>query len=367
MRHGWPIVVVLLCAAAFSSAAEPPTFDAANPARPVVKIAISRELAEDWTKHGVDHFAAQSMLRVARLNDVSGRPGPALFGQYRVEGSSLCFQPDFELGVGRYQASLFLIGQPPATAVYEVQPTQQAPATVARVYPSADRLPANLLKFYIHFSRPVRQSDRVFDQIHILDDAGKPVYDPWRRFQQWSDDGARLTLWIHPGRIKHDVNLREDFGPVLKPGHAYTLRIDADVLDLAGRPLTAAFEKKFTAVDEVHARISLDDWKVQAPHAGTRDPLIVQFPSPLDAALLQRMIWLRDADHHALAGQIEVDADETRWTFRPQKAWLAGPIELQAAEALEDVAGNAPTHIFDAQSRPDSQPAKLTIAVQPLH
>src|SRR6185437_10679306 len=161
------------------------------------------------------------------------------------------------------------------------------------------------LKFYIHFSNPVRQSDRIFDQLHILDDAGKPVYDPWRRFQQWSGDGKRLTLWVHPGRVKQGVNLREDFGPVLKPDHKYTLVIDADVQDLSGQPLSAKFEKHFTAIVEDHERLLLDHWKLTPPKAGTRDPLLITFDKPLDRALMQRLISVRQESGKIIEGIIE--------------------------------------------------------------
>jgi hypothetical protein len=46
---------------------------------------------------------------------------------------------------------------------------------------------------------------------------GKDIPDPWRRTELWNEDATRLTLWIHPGRVKEGVNLREEFGAVLDP------------------------------------------------------------------------------------------------------------------------------------------------------
>jgi len=50
-----------------------------------------------------------------------------------------------------------------------------------------------------------------------------------------SGDAKRLSLWIHPGRIKNGVNLREELGPVLEPNRKYTLVLSGGELrdDLA--------------------------------------------------------------------------------------------------------------------------------------
>ena len=86
--------------------------------------------------------------------------------------------------------------------------------SVLMIYPSTDVLPANLLKFYLQFSRPMRETDAIFDHIRIIDDQGNVIEDPWRRAPLWSNDGTRLTLLIHPGRIKTGVNLNLDLGPL---------------------------------------------------------------------------------------------------------------------------------------------------------
>src|SRR5262249_33143360 len=154
--------------------------------------------------------------------------GPPILGTYRRTGATLRFVPRHALTAGqRYRAVLELGGRP-ETAEYRVPlpPPSPRPA-VQVVYPTADVLPANLLKFYIHFSRPMRESRAIFDQIHILDEKGRAVSDPWRRTELWSADSKRLTLWIHPGRIKRGVGPRETEGPVLTPGRKYTLVIGA--------------------------------------------------------------------------------------------------------------------------------------------
>ena len=49
---------------------------------------------------------------------------------------------------------------------------------VAQVYPSADVLPENLLKFYVHFSGPMR-GGHIYDHVRFRDEAGKLVEMPF--------------------------------------------------------------------------------------------------------------------------------------------------------------------------------------------
>jgi hypothetical protein len=92
------------------------------------------------------------------------------------------------------------------------------------IYPSGDTVPANHLKFYLHFSAPMREG--VFlEHCRLLDATGKPVLEPFRETELWSEDHRRLTLWLHPGRQKTGVNLNDEFGPVLQPNQSYTLVI----------------------------------------------------------------------------------------------------------------------------------------------
>ena len=75
---------------------------------------------------------------------------------------------------------------------------RQAAPRLTAIYPTAHTLPANHLKFYLHFSQPMRQG--VFlDHCRLLDDHDQPVTEPFRETELWNEDGTRLTLWFHPG------------------------------------------------------------------------------------------------------------------------------------------------------------------------
>jgi hypothetical protein len=336
--------------------------------RPFISADLTPDIAEQLSKRSLNSADACAFLRLVRLNEKTGAEGPPIFGSYSLTGATLHFVPQFPLSAGEhYRAVLSLPGQKPQLTDYSLPAAAAAqPPHVVKIYPSSDTVPANLLKFYIYFSQPVRQSNQIFDQLHILDESGKAVYDPWRRFQQWSDDGKRLTLWIHPGRVKQGVNLREDFGAVLQPGQKYTLVIDAEVSDLAGRAMEARFEKRFTAAAEDRERLSLDKWDVKPPRAGTREPLLITFPRPLDHALMQRLIAVRDDAGKPVEGRAEAGDGEKTWSFRPDHPWSAHAYTIIAHELLEDLAGNTPARVFDSDmQQPETRPGTTNLRFIP--
>lgn len=288
-------------------------------------------------------------LRLTLVDGESGREGDPIFGSYERRESALVFVPRFPLTHGqRYRATLEWTAGLRATADHQTpaRPATQ-PTTVERIYPSGNEVPANLLKFYIHFSKPMRESKKIFDHLHILDTDGKPVHDPWRRTELWSADGKRLTLWIHPGRIKQGVNLREEFGPVLEPKRSYTLVIGPELLDAAGQPLGRAFTRAFRTLPEERTRLALEQWRIESPASGTTRPLMLRFPRPVDRALLDRFLTIVDGRDQAVAGRIEVGENERSWAFHPAKPWLAGAYRVKVDGQLEDLAGNTPLRVFD--------------------
>jgi hypothetical protein len=248
-----------------------------------------------------------------------------------------------------------------AAILWAQTPASPPPTVVQSVYPTADVLPANLLKFYVYFSRPMRETARIFDQISILDEqTGLPIDDPWRRTMMFSDDATRVTLLIHPGRIKKGVNLREELGPVLLPGRRYTLILGADLLDGDGRPLGHEYRKSFSTSAEDPVRPSLDLWRIEPPAAASSDPLIAIFPKPLDHALARRMIIVLGPDRRPVPGRVELMDHQTRWRFIPDRPWVQGSHVLAADENLEDLAGNTPSRVFDADlDNPDQGPVVL--------
>lgn len=71
--------------------------------------------------------------------------------------------------------------------------------------------------------------------------------------------------------------------------------------------------------------------------------------APLDHGLLTRALGVvRNGE--SIAGDISIEAAETRWIFTPREPWRAGPHDLLALDTLEDAAGNQIGRAFEVDN-----------------
>ncbi|MEM7144136.1 MAG: hypothetical protein AAF591_03310 [Verrucomicrobiota bacterium] len=297
----------------------------------------------------------------------NNRTGPAMFGKTIPTDTGLEFRPAVKLSRGaNYRAVLHLPNADPITIDYKV-PALDAPAPkLVKVFPTAKKLPANLLKFHLYFDQPMREGRAIFDQIHIEDHTGKRVHAPWRRQERWSDDARHLILLIHPGRIKRGVNLREELGPVLLPDQKYTLLVDANVTSAAGKPIGQETRYPFLTSPEDHERPLPENWTLSIPAAGTRDPLRIESPEPLDHLLIPTHMAILDSNESPLAVDTKIEDGEQSWLLTPAKPWSASPHYLVVDDTLEDLAGNTPQRIFDNDlTLPEPAPGARSIPFTP--
>ncbi|MEX0818916.1 MAG: hypothetical protein WD070_04965 [Pirellulaceae bacterium] len=295
--------------------------------------------------------ATADLERILQLRVVENEQSESfpMLGSYSQSDRQLSFQPRFPLVQGlSYLGVLDVPGYRAVTVRYRLpEPPPRAAARVSRIEPTGSKLPANALKFYIHFSKPMREGRDIFARFHLVDDEGQEVVDPWRHVELWNEDADRLTLWIHPGRVKQGVNLREELGPVLQPGRSYTLWIEQELRAADGRPLQAEVKKMFTVGEADHQRPLPQDWQLTVPPRSTREPLRASFGEPLDAALLRRMVVVETAGGEPIDGVVELDKHESAWRFTPAEPWQPISHVLVVDPRLEDLAGNTPERIFD--------------------
>lgn len=309
-----------------------------------------------------DRWRAFLTIRVIREGTGGADDTPGLLGTYRLDGDVLRFEPRFPIEPGvRYRAEfdprgLLAAGKaasrPAMTAELSIGRTSGPPtATVTAVYPTRAALPENLLRFYIHFSAPMSRGE-AYRHIHLLDETGRPIADPFLELDEelWSGDGKRFTLLFDPGRIKRGLKPREEVGPVLLAGRSYELVVDPGWHDAGGNPLKSGFRKAFRtgAADETSP--DPKTWTIRSPAPGTRAPLEVRFPDPLDRALLSRLIAVRDSSDRPVAGSVSVSDEETLWRFTPLAPWRDGDYRLVIGTELEDVAGNSVARPFEVDA-----------------
>jgi hypothetical protein len=273
----------------------------------------------------------------------AGNSETPMLGTYSVEGDALVFRPRFPVAAGIgyhgvFKGGGFVLDPPP----------QPAPRThVEHIYPSANVLPANTLRLYIYFSAPMSLGE-AWQRIHLLDDNGSAVPDAFLELDQelWDPDHKRLTVLLDPGRIKRGLVPASEAGTPIVEGRHYTLAIDREWRDANSVPMMGGFQKAFMGGSSDRTPPAPERWRIETPKAGTSQPLVVDFPKPMDYALLQRMLEVP-----GIPGSIATDRDETEWRFTPDTPWKAGAYRLSADGTLEDICGNRLERAFDLDTR----------------
>jgi hypothetical protein len=307
---------------------------------------------------------------------------PPMLGAYEFAGEAVRFKPRFPLDRGITYRAVFDGRKVPGGFGNAVRLDESfmlssspagPPASVVAIYPSAGELPENLLRFYVQFSAPMSQGGS-YGFVSLRDSTGAEIERPFLELPQelWSPDGTRITLLLEPGRVKHGLVPRAELGPILSAGRSYMLTVDAKWPDAEGRPLKESARKTFRAVKADAAQPDPRLWKIDPPLAGSREPLSVRFPKPLDQAMLQhmlRVVYLRAVPgaspvRSEVVGRVRIADEEKAWSIEPRDPWPAGRYALTASTKLEDPAGNSIGRPFEVDLN-RSQPAqKAAAAVQ---
>lgn len=349
--------------------------DSANPAASYVAvkgIGSGTAKALKRLQPGAGEWSRVFTLRV--LGPGNAASATPIAGKYVVDGDSVHFTPVFPLDPGRkyqarYEGAAFLSGESSqlAEAIVALPAAAAAePVHVTGIFPSSDRLPENQLRFYIHFSGPMGRRGGL-EHVSLLDDRGKPVVDPFLPVdgELWNADRTRYTVFFDPGRQKRGILPNREMGFSLAAGHRYTLLVDREWIDGNGSPLRESYRKSFLVTAPDLAPLDPKAWRISPPHAGSRDPVSVTFPEPLDHGLLMRAIGVRRNDA-PVVGNVRVDTDETRWTMTPNEPWRSGDYALIALGILEDLAGNRIGRPFEVISKDDKGEDDAAISAVPF-
>jgi hypothetical protein len=305
----------------------------------------------------------QSVLRVGVIeSDVPGCDElPDVLGRYQILEAGVRFIPRFAFEPGvRYRASFdprplgWAGHQDVLTLEFSLpNPTGAEPTSVTDVFPSADVLPENLLRFYVGFSRAM-QRGRGEEQISLIGPDGRPAPDVLYRppLELWDRSMRYLTVLLDPGRLKRWAGPNRELGPPLKLGRRYVLAIGSEMVDSSGRPLRQNFHKPFVVAKAVRQPIAVLHWRVLPPATKRRQPLSILFPRPLDWALLSHAITVVGDCELPIPGRISIDRGERRWRFTPAAPWAAGRYAIRVSSDLEDVCGNSVLAAFDRPLRP---------------
>ena len=308
-----------------------------------------------------------AVLRVAVSAD-----GPAMLGSYTVADGAARFTPAFAFDPGRqYHVRFDPAGVPGGSGAALVatvgRPAEHTtPSTVvARIYPSGDVVPENLLRMYVEFSGPMGRKSGI-EYMKVLNASGEEIKGAILPldYEFWSPDHTRFTVFFDPGRVKDGILPNREMGRPLSPGGAMTLVVSRDWADEHGLPLKEEFRRTFRVTGPDTKPLDTASWRIAPPSSGSRNGVVVTFPEPLDHGLLMRALGVTRGDA-PVEGEIAVDQGETRWTFTPREPWAAGQYQLLALDILEDLAGNQIGRAFEVDNfdTVDKSPNPQTIRI----
>jgi hypothetical protein len=225
---------------------------------------------------------------------------------------------------------------------------KHAAAELLHIFPSAEVLPENLLRFYFYFHTPMKKGETL-QHIHLVDSKGNKDTQAFMQFKQelWSPDGKRLTLLFDPGRIKRGVSTNLELGPALQEGNTYQLVISGEWQDVYGQELGANEIKTFKVGAAYRTAIDMSSWSVNEPEVESTQSLTIQLDRIVDHALVQSMILIKNEENQNIEGSWETSEGESVLHFTPVEKWQKGNYEIVLDSGFEDVAGNNLSSLLD--------------------
>lgn len=270
-------------------------------------------------------------------------------GRLTADGGVVRWRPSYRLAAGQsYTAVWSRDDSEPLLRTFNTPPDDRdATTVVSEVYPAVATVPENLLRLYVQFSAPMSRG-RAHEFLELLDTAGHPVRGAFVVPEQelWSPQGDRLTLFFDPGRLKQDVGPNLEMGAPLRAGQTITLRVSADWPDGDGAPLVEDFATSWTIGPADRSRPEPSEWTVSAP-ATPEAAVELWLSEALDHPLAERLVTVESSGGERIDGVAMLSDNDRRWRFSPADPWAPGAYVLRVDPALEDLAGNSLSRLFD--------------------
>lgn len=268
---------------------------------------------------------------------------PPVAGRFEVDGDDLCFLPRFGFAPG---TDLVVLDRQEDASWRVAAPQADGEATtrLLGIEPDVAVLPHNALRLVLCFSAPMSEGVAA-DHVRLVDEAtGEDVPFPFSPLEPelWDGERRRLTVLFDPARIKRGLRPHDEAGYPLTEGRAVRVVVGAGFPDAAGRPIVDGGARPYAVGPDERRRLDPAAWSIDAPAAGTTDPLVVRFDRPVDAVLARRCLAVEGT-----AGSTGIATGQDAWSFVPSSPWAPDEHTLVVDPRLEDLAGNSVTRVFD--------------------
>ena len=197
--------------------------------------------------------------------------------------------------------------------------------SVVAVYPSGATVPENFLRFSIEFAAPPNES--VLSKIQFQGYDEGPIEGLFLNQELWSPDCRRVTLLLHPGRVKSGLVAHQQLGRAFNAGDIIHLTIDGKCI------------KSWQVELANNTALQPMQWCLSSLKKHTCSTLYVTFNKSIDIGG-QELIAVVDSLGGRAAGKVELWEGEKQWIFTPMKVWKDETYHLVIHPLLEDAAGN---------------------------
>jgi hypothetical protein len=325
-----------------------------------------------WSRYGGDDCIRIAGLRTGadvrvhpRLRaGVAGLPQTA--GRTVTDGADRCFVPRFAFLEGTTYA---VVVDGVEAGALERRRTARAPTTeVLDIHPTANTVPRNLLRMYVTFSGPMSEGCAA-DHVRVVDEGANPIAGALlpAAYELWDAGRHRLTVLLDPARIKRGLVPHREAGYPLRRNAPFRILVDVGFRDASGMALRAPAERRYDVGDDERRRVEPEAWTLTVPPSDSVAPLEVAFDKPLDHGLLARCLHVVGPDGDRVDGARDAGPEERSWRFAPSAPWGSGTHMLVVDPALEDLAGNSVSRVFDRDlTRPADEPREARAVTLPF-
>lgn len=303
-----------------------------------IAVSIPAAFAED-----VPDDSISSLVTI----NIADQPTPLpIFGSFEQKENGLLFTPMIPFTRGmRYDVRV----RGERIGGFEIPENNAGNAPrVTAIYPSADTLPENLLKIYLHFDQPMREG-LSGKYVKLVKNEHDTIEGAFLDLQPelWNPERTVLTLWLDPGRIKRDLQPNKRLGAPMQRGAHYRVLVSQAWTDVRGKKLAEPYQKTFVSTSKDSVSPQPSQWALVPPAPSTKRPLKIDFKEALDHSLLQEVFTIQNSNGEKISGRWDVGPFEKQCSFTPDANWKAGSYKLLIEPRLEDLAGNNLVRPFD--------------------
>ena len=276
-------------------------------------------------------------------------------GTFHMDQESVRFEPLFPFLKGTsyslivYEETGDNLNRPFESYDIQSLPNNLEPSCeIVSIYPTANQIPVNQLKFYVHFSEPMAEGNSSQSITLQRTDTGEHLSNVFLHEPElWDHEHKRLTIFLDPARIKRGLQGNVQSGYPLVQGTAIVFTVNENFLDARGAKLKSSQETTYKVGPLERRLVEIKNWQYHYPSIDSLEPITVEFDRPLDHALIQRCICIKDNSGHEVQGYSQAGSEERSWQFFPQIPWSIGQYTIIVEDILEDLAGNSIKRVFD--------------------